>query len=105
MPIRHLLHPAHPKQYTTKLPSSSIKMYHDKAIARQAVLAGWLEEPKETWMRPSWEISVFISSTFTDTHRERDFIMKMVMPTLRKRARQFGRHRNHICRHAMGCSR
>jgi hypothetical protein len=39
---------------------------------------------------PTRKLSVFISSTFTDTHRERDYIMKELLPPLRREAATMG---------------
>lgn len=42
------------------------------------------------WQRDTWKISIFVSSTFTDTHEERDYLMKELLPMLRERGRRNG---------------
>jgi hypothetical protein len=46
------------------------------------------------WKRPTWQLLVFVSSTFTDTHRERDFLMKELFPELFDTARK---HNIEVC--------
>jgi hypothetical protein len=42
------------------------------------------------WKSPVFKLLAFISSTFTDTQLERDFIMDELLFYLREKARQFG---------------
>jgi len=39
------------------------------------------------WRTPLWCLRVFVSSTFTDTHVERNILMNEILPELRTRAR------------------
>ena len=39
------------------------------------------------WRTPLWCLRVFVSSTFTDTHVERNTLMNEILPELRTRAR------------------
>jgi len=38
------------------------------------------------WKTSSWLLKVFVSSTFTDTHRERNVLMEQLLPTLKEYA-------------------
>jgi hypothetical protein len=42
------------------------------------------------WKTPSSKLTVFISSTFTDTHCERNILQERIAPLLRARGREFG---------------
>jgi hypothetical protein len=42
------------------------------------------------WQPPTFKLSVFFSSTFTDTKRERGVIMETVLPQLSKRGQEMG---------------
>ena len=42
------------------------------------------------WKAPSFELIVFLSSTFTDTHRERNYFMSKLLPHLVGKYRQYG---------------
>jgi hypothetical protein len=44
------------------------------------------------WRKNTWKLLIFVSSTFTDTHRERDYLLKVLQPKLGK---QIAR-KNHI---------
>ena len=76
---------------------SRSKAYHAKE-ARQGVLRGDFGILKDEdgnlnvslWKSPTWTINVFVSSTFTDTHRERNFLMLELMPRLRNMGREHG---------------
>ena len=64
-------------------------MINDSAL--KCVLRGCINPNNlDKWKEPSWKILVFVSSTFTDTHRERDFLMEVLLPKLRSRANRFG---------------
>ena len=41
------------------------------------------------WRTPLWCLRVFVSSTFTDTHVERNILMNEILPDLRQRASGF----------------
>jgi len=41
----------------------------------------------DVWAAPRFRLSVFLSSTFTDTHRERAVLMEKVLPRLREKAK------------------
>ncbi len=56
----------------------------DSLIRYQALSGQFCDETK--WRTPSWKLLVFVSSTFTDTHRERDYLMKELLPELQKEA-------------------
>lgn len=60
---------------------------------RKSVLNGHgflLPHAIDAWKIPSWQLLVFVSSTFTDSHCERDFLMKELLPVLKNRARSIG---------------
>ena len=65
---------------------------HSKALkAREDVLQGYFWENRnqvDIWKRPNWTILVFVSSTFTDTHKERDFLMKELSAELQSIGRE-----------------
>lgn len=44
----------------------------------------FLSENRE-WKTPIWCQRLFVSSTFTDTHMERNILMNEILPDLRKR--------------------
>lgn len=39
---------------------------------------------------PKNKLMVFVSSTFTDTHRERNILSEVILPVLQKKARPLG---------------
>ena len=41
---------------------------------------------EDSWLKPTWKMLVFVSSTFTDTQLERDILMKDLLPRLRDQA-------------------
>jgi hypothetical protein len=63
-------------------------------IYRKAVFGGTLRrdvlDRHSEWKAPSFEIIIFLSSTFTDTQRERNYCMNELLPQLVDRYRQFG---------------
>ena len=40
------------------------------------------------WMEPRRKLVVFVSSTFTDTHEERNVLLKIIFPALRMLGRE-----------------
>ena len=42
--------------------------------------------PVEYWKSPSLKLTVFVSSTFTDTNLERDIIINQILPKLKEKA-------------------
>ena len=44
----------------------------------------------EIWKTPSKKLIVFVSSTFTDTHEERNIILKEILPELQTLGREQG---------------
>jgi hypothetical protein len=42
------------------------------------------------WCLPKWNLHVFLSSTFTDTHTERNIILDQLAPSLRKEGIRVG---------------
>ena len=44
----------------------------------------------QNWHTPSHKLDVFVSSTFTDTHLERNIIMKEILPEARKHGDAYG---------------
>eukprot|EP01042_Synura_sphagnicola_P000339 gene339-351_t len=50
---------------------------------RIRVLRGaFCSEPIAQWIAPSWKLHIFVSSTFTDTHEERNLLMDRIYPRL-----------------------
>lgn len=47
----------------------------------------WAEKraPLESWKQPPNKLMVFISSTFTDTHDERNILLEEVLPVFQKK--------------------
>jgi len=43
---------------------------------------GFMTKNYENWKIPSFNLKYFVSSTFTDTHEERDVIMARLLPEL-----------------------
>ena len=56
---------------------------------RNKVLFGDYSVHFSDWKSPSWKLLVFVSSTFTDTHIERDKL-PLMLPELAKRANGYG---------------
>ena len=59
--------------------------------AREDVLQGYFWEhgnQVNIWKRPSWAILVFISSTLSDSYREREFLMKVLSAELQRMGRE-----------------
>ncbi len=56
------------------------------ADMRMGALCGGfaLLESEELWRPVKSQLMVFFSSTFTDSHRERDILQKEILPSLRK---------------------
>ena len=48
---------------------------------------GNITEGLSAWQRPSWKLMIFLSSTFTDTQRERNYLIKELYPSLVGRSR------------------
>jgi hypothetical protein len=58
------------------------------ADMRRAVLCGGFapqENDEQLWRPLKSKLMVFFSSTFTDTHRERDILQNEVLPSLQKK--------------------
>lgn len=61
------------------------KITSTTALMRKEVLKGGVyssQFPIKDWKRITGRLITFVSSTFTDTHRERDFLMKKLLPKL-----------------------
>ena len=53
-------------------------------------LSSQLVTRTEDWKSPSNKLVVFVSSTFTDTDRERNVLQEKILPDLRKKGRAEG---------------
>ena len=79
-----------------KRPSSARRLKDTVAQSsialRQSVLNGNFYSstvPSDQWSSPSFKMLVFVSSTFTDTQLERDYLMDELLFLLRERAHQY----------------
>ena len=70
--------------------SNEITRLRSEAIRGSHALFNNCENSVDIWKAPTWKLSVFVSSTFTDTHLERNFLMDELLPTLKKRGRKSG---------------
>jgi hypothetical protein len=69
--------------------TSSVDELTMAAAARMEVIRGNFQHVDLLqWKRSLWKMLVFVSSTFTDTHRERDYLMKELHPRLMEAARE-----------------
>jgi hypothetical protein len=56
---------------------------------RRLVLQGAFTHEKTAWKRPNYKLLVFVSSTFTDTQVERNYLMDVLLFSLRKQAQEY----------------
>jgi len=79
-----------PSATPSRLSGSTQPPVHDVAElirdVRNQVLRGHFTETCCDWQAPLWKLLIFVSSTFTDTHIERDILMTDILPDLRKAA-------------------
>jgi hypothetical protein len=61
-------------------------------ILRKCVLKGAFQESDyRQWRRQPQKLLVFVSSTFTDTQHERNYLSDVLLHELRKEAKQYGK--------------
>ena len=63
------------------------------AELREKVLRGdfvCAKKTHEKWIKPQDVLVMFVSSTFTDTHTERNILLQEILPELRKKGREQG---------------
>lgn len=59
---------------------------------QQVLRGGWADTslyPLESWRPRSKQLLIFVSSTFTDTHLERNILMEKILPRLQEEAQPF----------------
>jgi len=56
----------------------------DVNLRRKKALRGDYVDSFDKWRTPYWKLSVFVSSTFTDTNAERDELVKILNKLLNK---------------------
>ena len=57
---------------------------------RLEVLRGAFNVPIDLWKLPVWKMTLFVSSTFTDTIKERNYLLETVHPYLFSLGRKYG---------------
>ena len=63
---------------------------HESSPLFGVLRGGFMVEDYDSWKIPSFNLSIFVSSTFTDTHEERNAIMIRLLPELNDMARPHG---------------
>ena len=72
---------------------ANVDMSVNPVDQRKQVLRGNFWDNKlnlSTWRAPNWKLLCFSSSTFTDTHEERNIIINKILPKLRTNSRKHG---------------
>ena len=70
--------------------AGQVAVDEEAAGQRKMALQGMFGQGKlDCWAVPSHELSTFVSSTFTDTQHEREVLVNIILPELRRQARPY----------------